>query len=128
MALNSVTIPGADANERLADPAIAEVGLGIHGEPGSTQVPFTSSKKFAEIMLDKCVKFGYGEDKDVSYLKEGDEVVMLVNNLGGCSVFELNVIANNLQDCVANFLGGKDKIKKVLVGSMMTSFNMIGGE
>ena len=130
VALNSVTIPGAESNDRLADPAIAEVGLGIHGEPGSTQVPFTTSEQFAEIMVDKCVKFGYGEGEgengDISYLKKGDEVVMLVNNLGGCSVFELNIIAGDLYKKVAAFLGGRDKIKKVLVGSMMTSFNMIG--
>jgi len=126
VALYSVTIPGAELNTRLEDPTLAEVGLGIHGEPGSSQVPFTTSSSFAKILVDKIAKFGYGEDSDVKHLRSNDNVVVLVNNLGGCSVFELNVIANDLHNELVALLGKRSNIRKFLVGTMMTSFNMVG--
>jgi dihydroxyacetone kinase len=55
----------------------------------------------------------------------GDEVVALVNNLGGASNFELSILANA---CV-RVLEGEDyraRVTRVLVGSYMTSFDMRG--
>jgi dihydroxyacetone kinase len=55
----------------------------------------------------------------------GDEVVVLVNNLGGTSNFELSILARACVELLESPLYGV-KATRVLVGSYMTSFDMHG--
>lgn len=83
VALNAVTIPGAsEANDRLASDKM-EIGLGIHGEAGIRQCDLMSADAIAEEMLNTIQKFGYGPNENIQHVKEGDDVAILVNNLGG---------------------------------------------
>lgn len=83
VALNAVTIPGAsEANDRLASDKM-EIGLGIHGEAGIRQCDLMSADAIAEEMLSTIQKFGYGPNENIQHVKEGDDVAILVNNLGG---------------------------------------------
>jgi dihydroxyacetone kinase len=129
VALDSVTIPGAETvNNRLDDKTI-EIGLGIHGEAGMKQSPLLTADEMAKEMIDTIRDFGRkNEDgKIVPLFEKGDTLCVLVNNLGGTSNFEMSILANAcvkyLED-EANNLGCK--VTRLLVGSFMTSFDMHG--
>ena len=124
VALDAVTIPGASTtNDRLDDKTI-ELGLGIHGEAGIRQSPLMSCDDLAKEMITTIKNFGLIEEgKVVPTFKSGDELAVLVNNLGGTSNFEMSLLTNS----AVSFLESEGcKVSRVFVGSMMTSFDMMG--
>jgi len=68
------------------------------------------------------IDYGYGPD-GASTLASGDKVALLVNNLGGTSVFEMYIIA---RDTMAFYASKNITVERCYVGSFMTSFNMHG--
>jgi len=124
--LEAVTLPGATTvNKRLAGNKM-EIGLGIHGEAGIRQSALLPSQEIAKEMVDTIYEFGYkpeGQDR-VQKLQTDDSVVLLVNNLGGTSNFELSILARDLVRYLEGTL--KCSVSRVMVGSFMTSFNMHG--
>ena len=127
VALDSVTIPGAETvNNRLDDKTI-EIGLGIHGEAGMKQSPLLTADEMAKEMIDTIREYGRtNEDGEIVPLFEnGDSLCVLVNNLGGTSNFEMSILANA---CVKYLEadGVGCKVTRLLVGSFMTSFDMHG--
>ena len=110
MSLDTCTVPGSAKENRIA-PGMAELGLGIHGEPGVEMVGFTSAEKAMAAMIDKLAAMA--EDKPH---------VALLNNLGAASVLEMSVLAYEL---LRSKLGKKIKF---IVGpaAMMTSLDMRG--
>jgi dihydroxyacetone kinase len=133
LALNTVTVPGAAVvNDRLADDNTIEIGLGIHGEAGLRQSSMMTADKMATEMISTIQAYGRVEDEDngenqtiVPFVKAGDHVVILVNNLGGTSNFEMSILARS---CIRTLEGPEYMVKvcRVLVGSYMTSFDMHG--
>jgi dihydroxyacetone kinase len=130
VAMGSVTVPGADTiNDRLDEKTI-EIGLGIHGEAGMKQSPLLTADEMAREMIDKIQSHGRVEERDgtktvIPLFEKGDEVVVLVNNLGGTSNFEMYILALS----TVKLLESEDfgaKATRVLVGSFMTSFDMHG--
>jgi len=77
MSLDTCTVPGATKEDRIA-PDHAELGLGIHGEPGVEQVACTNAKTAMQHVLDKLAP----------HMNEGP-VVALLNNLGGTTPVEM---------------------------------------
>lgn len=110
MSLDTCTVPGSAKENRIAA-GMAELGLGIHGEPGVGQIGFTSAEQAMAAMVDKLAP-----------LMEDKPHVVLLNNLGGASVLEMSVLAHEL---VRSEIGAK---LKVVVGpaAMMTSLDMRG--
>ena len=91
-----------------------EIGIGIHGEPGTHRETLQSADKIAEILLDKMLA-------DLDYV--GREVVVLVNGMGGTPLMELYVVNNFVQDYL------KERqiiVYDTLVGNYMTSIEMAG--
>ncbi|ERT58012.1 MULTISPECIES: dihydroxyacetone kinase subunit DhaK [Megasphaera] len=91
-----------------------EIGIGIHGEPGTHRETLQSADKIAEILLDKILA-------DLDYV--GREVVVLVNGMGGTPLMELYVVNNFVQDYL------KERqiiVYDTLVGNYMTSIEMAG--
>jgi dihydroxyacetone kinase len=85
VSMDAVTVPGAkEINDRLDDKTI-EIGLGIHGEAGMRQSPLLTANEMAKEMLDTILKYGRkdAEGNVIPMWKKGDEVCLLVNNLGG---------------------------------------------
>jgi dihydroxyacetone kinase len=128
VALDSVTVPGADTvNERL-DESTIELGLGIHGEAGMRQVPLMTATEIAKETIRTIHDYGRSTIEDdaekiVPLFEKGNELCVLVNNLGGTSNFEMSILA----DCAVKELEGKGcKVSRLLVGSYMTSFDMHG--
>jgi len=123
--LDHVHVPGRAPPDPKSDENLSteevEIGMGIHNEPGSgravVDLPELVSRMLAQ-MLD-------GKDEDRAFLKvNSNEVVLLVNNLGGVSVLELGGIT-------AEVVGQLEKtynIKpvRILAGTYMTSLNGLG--
>ncbi|KAI0462370.1 hypothetical protein LJB42_003861 [Komagataella kurtzmanii] len=130
--LDHVTIP-ARANKQEEDDSDDEhgyevlkhdefeIGMGIHNEPGikkSSPIP-TVDELVAEL-LEYLLST---TDKDRNYVQfdKNDEVVLLINNLGGTSVLELYAI----QNVVVDQLASKYSIKpvRIFTGTFTTSLD-----
>ena len=79
-------------------------------------------------MVDTIQAYGRIDPEDVEGLKivpnfkKGDDLAVLINNLGGASNFEMHILTMS----VVKFLEGTHgcKCSRVFVGSYMTSFEM----
>ncbi|MEM8729533.1 MAG: dihydroxyacetone kinase subunit DhaK [Pseudomonadota bacterium] len=110
MSLDTCTVPGSPKEARIPD-GKAELGLGIHGEPGIEQVDFSSAKDAMRQVVDRLA----------ANLGAGPHVALL-NNLGGVTPLEMAVLADELlQAPIAGQI-------KWIVGPapMMTSLDMQG--
>ncbi|KAI0540198.1 Dak1 domain-containing protein [Xylaria digitata] len=97
-----------------------EIGMGIHNEAGSgrakVELPDLVKTMLAQL-LDK-------NDKDRAFLKvNSNEVVLLVNNLGGVSVLELGGITTEVVKQLGQW--GITPVR-ILSGTYMTSLNGLG--
>ena len=85
MSLDTCTVPGSAKEDRIAK-GKAELGLGIHGEPGVQQIDFIDAEQAMAAMI---VKLSMQAD-------QGKTFVALLNNLGAASVLEMSVLAYEL--------------------------------
>lgn len=115
LALSPATVPEAGVpNFELADDEV-ELGVGIHGEPGRERVGLEPAKALLKSLADAVAT-------DVP-IADGDEVMILVNGLGGTPLIELYVVAGDLAEyCAANNIA----VKRSLVGNYVTSLEMAG--
>ncbi|CAG8588546.1 9628_t:CDS:10 [Paraglomus occultum] len=122
VAFDRCTIPGSD-NKSLLPANQIELGLGIHGEPGSSRISLLPSRELVRQMLEMIIS---KTDPDRSYLdiqENRDSVVLLVNNLGATSGLECSVVLN---DALLYLNERGLEVKRSFVGSFMTSLNMPG--
>lgn len=110
VSLSPVRIPGRPTEDRIPEGS-AELGLGIHGEPGARTVAVLSAADLVGQMAQELL----------GSLPDGP-VVLLLNNLGGVSALEMGVVANDL---LAGPLGARASL---LVGpsALMTSLSAQG--
>ncbi|MDQ2886659.1 MAG: dihydroxyacetone kinase subunit DhaK [Chloroflexota bacterium] len=115
MALTSGTVPAAGKpNFDLADDEM-EIGIGIHGEPGRRRVKLASAADITEMLTTPVVE-------DLG-LKSGEQVLAMVNGMGGTPLIELYIVF----DALNRILGGKNiTIARSLVGNYITSLDMAG--
>ena len=114
MAISPCTVPAAGKQGfTLADDEV-EIGIGIHGEPGTTRAKITSADETAKILLDKILA-------DIDF--KGSEVVVLINGMGATPLMELYIINNFVQDYLAS---NGVKVYDTMVGNFMTSIEMSG--
>ena len=105
--LDTCTVPGSPKEDRI--PAgKAELGLGIHGEPGVEQVDFQGAADAMKIVLEKLRP----------HMKDGP-CVALMNNLGSTTPLEMSVLCHALagHGVVTHMIGP---------APMMTSLDMHG--
>lgn len=114
MAISPCTVPASGKpGFELAEDEM-EIGIGIHGEPGTHRDKLKSADEVAKLLLDKILA-----DIDFS----GNEVVVLVNGMGATPLMELYIINNFVQD----YLASKGiKVYDTMVGNFMTSIEMAG--
>ena len=124
VALNAVTIPGASVTNDRLDSATIEIGMGIHGEAGIRQSPLKSANELAAIMVNTIEEYGIESAKKVvPTFNSGDDLAVMVNNLGGTSNFEMSILANS----VVKLLENKGcTVSRLYVGAFMTAFDMQG--
>jgi dihydroxyacetone kinase len=120
--LEHVHVPGrvADAEDGLKVGEV-EIGMGIHNEAGSSRGKL-ALPELVSTMLSQLLD---SNDKDRAFLNiNSNEVVLLINNLGGVSVLELGGITTE----VVKQLGSTYNIRpvRILSGTFMTSLNGLG--
>ncbi|MDF1790458.1 MAG: dihydroxyacetone kinase subunit DhaK [Thalassobaculaceae bacterium] len=110
MSLDSCTVPGNAKDNRIPD-GKAELGLGIHGEPGVEQVDFSGASGAVEMVVERlAASIGPGPH------------VALVNNLGSATPLEMSVLVEEL---IKSRIG--DQIRWVIgPAPLMTSLDMRG--
>ncbi len=115
MALTSGTVPAAGKpNFDLGEDEM-EIGIGIHGEPGRRRVKLASAADITEMLTTPVVE-------DLG-LKSGEQVLAMVNGMGGTPLIELYIVF----DALHRILGGKNiTIARSLVGNYITSLDMAG--
>lgn len=113
--LDRCGVPGRANQEPLPEDVI-EFGMGIHNEPGVKRESIPTLETTVEKALDMMFK----PKANMWQPTTGQRVALMVNNLGGLSVLELGVVA----DEVVRQLDTRDiKIDRSLVGTFVTSLN-----
>lgn len=85
VAITNCRIPGVDYVDRIKE-GEAELGLGIHGEPGISLLKYIQTQELSKELMGKLEKYN---SKDERY-------AILINNLGGISPLEMNLITNDI--------------------------------
>ncbi len=124
--LERVHVPGraeADGADGLAlAPGEVEIGMGIHNEPGSARERQPGLAALVGRMLGQMLD---RTDVDRAFLNvNSNEVVLLVNNLGGVSPLELGGITAEVVGQLGSHWGIHPV--RVLAGTYMTSLNGLG--
>lgn len=115
MALTSCTTPAKGSPTFQLEDDEIEMGVGIHGEPGTKKIKIRTADEITEELMEKI-------SKDLPYQK-GDEVGVIVNGLGGTPIMELYIVFRK----VSKYLEEKGiKIFKSYVGEYVTSLDMAG--
>ena len=91
-----------------------EIGIGIHGEPGTYRDKIKTADEITTLLMDKILA-------DIDYT--GSEVAVMVNGSGATPLMELFIINNKVADILAE---KGIKVYKTLVGEYMTSIEMEG--
>ena len=114
MAIKPCTVPAAGKpGFELSDDEM-EVGIGIHGEPGTHREPLKSADEIVDMLLEKILA-------DIDYADS--EVAVLINGAGGTPLMELFIVNNHVSDVLA---AKGIKVYKTFVGNYMTSIEMDG--
>ncbi|MDR3592510.1 MAG: dihydroxyacetone kinase subunit DhaK [Negativicutes bacterium] len=115
MALSPCIVPAAGKPSFVLGEDEVEIGMGIHGEPGTHREALRPADETVAHLMDKILAEGL--------VAAGDEVAVMVNGLGGTPQMELYIIYRK----VAEILGAKGVVTaKTYVGNYMTSLEMAG--
>ena len=139
MALTSCTVPAAGKPTFELGEQEIEIGIGIHGEPGTERAAMQSVDEITEILAGRILEDkGYTRivrewdraandwvekelvDEDFN---SGDQVIAFVNSMGGTPVSELYAVYRKLDE-VCKVKGVK--IVRNLIGPYITSLEMQG--
>lgn len=114
VAISPCTVPAAGKPGFEINDDEMEVGIGIHGEPGTHKEKLTSADEITSHLLD-CIL------KDLDF--EGSEVAVMINDAGATPLMELYIVGNKLADILKE---KGIKVYKNFVGHYMTSIEMAG--
>lgn len=113
-AIEPCTVPAAGKPGFTLSDDEMEIGIGIHGEPGTHREPVKKADEIVDMLLSQIL-----EDIDYS----GSEVAVMINGAGGTPLMELYIINNRVSDVLAE---KGIRIHKTFVGEYMTSIEMQG--
>ena len=115
MAVSPCTVPAVGKpGFDLADDEV-EIGIGIHGEPGTHREKISSVNNTVDHLVGKIL--------DEGIYAEGDEVAVMVNGMGATPLSELFIANLRVKEILDE---KKIKIAKTVVGNYMTSLDMAG--
>ena len=115
MALTSCTVPHVGKPTFDLPEDQMEIGIGIHGEPGRTRMDLKPADEVVEMLMEPILN-------DIPY-KQGDEVLMFVNGMGGTPLVELYIIYRKAYEIAEKF---GVKVVRSLIGPYITSLEMAG--
>ena len=114
VAINPSTVPAAGKVGFELNENEMEVGIGIHGEPGTHKDTIKPADEIVDMLLEKIL---------IDYDYSSSEVATIVNGSGGTPLMELYIVNNHLHDALTN---KGIKIYKSLVGNYLTSLDQEG--
>lgn len=115
VALRACTLPGSDRPSFDLPDGEIELGIGIHGERGTERVPGMPASQLVRRLIDPILAS--------LELGDGEQVIVIVNGLGGTQLLSLNLLFAE----AATYLADKDvTIARSLVGSVVTALDMDG--
>jgi dihydroxyacetone kinase-like protein len=115
MALTSCTVPAAGKPTFELGEGEMEMGIGIHGEPGRERMPLLPAAELTARMAGSVLA-------DLPFLC-GDEVIAMVNGLGGTPLMELYIVYAELERILQRM---GIRVARRLVGNYITSLEMAG--
>lgn len=86
VALTSCHLPQEDDSAPRHQAGHAELGMGIHGEPGASTIATQNSAEIVNLMVEKLT----------AALPETGRLAVMLNNLGGVSVAEMAILTREL--------------------------------
>jgi len=119
LALGPCSLPGQGPLFSIAD-NMMEIGLGVHGEAGVGSIPLCSAKEAIKRLLDHMTSTS---SSTRLVLASGEEVAVLLNNLGGTSKLEELLLSREL---VTQLEGRGHRVVRIYTGHLMTSLEMAG--
>ncbi|MCR2033105.1 dihydroxyacetone kinase subunit DhaK [Anaerofustis stercorihominis] len=114
VAISPCTVPAAGKPGFEINDDEMEVGIGIHGEPGTHKEKLTTADEITAHLLE-CIL------KDIDF--EGSEVAVMINDSGATPLMELYIVGNKVSDILKE---KGIKVYKNFVGHYMTSIEMAG--
>lgn len=121
VSLTTCSVPGVPRSCRLDDPHAAELGLGIHGEPGRETITLPS----ATDLVDRIMPL-LSDSIPGRAVEEGGNLpplALLVNDLGACSGLEQAIIVGR----AARWLASQGRVVALAAGVRgMTAIDMRG--
>ena len=118
MALTSCVPPeSGEPIFEIADDEM-EIGMGIHGEPGTERKKIEPADRIVEELLQKVL------GDAVDFTSPGSEVAVMLNGLGGTPLMELYVAYAHVADVLQR--EGVNVYKMAYIGEYMTSLEMAG--
>ncbi|MBU4438384.1 MAG: dihydroxyacetone kinase subunit DhaK, partial [Firmicutes bacterium] len=115
VALKPCTVPAAGKPGFELSEDEMELGIGIHGEPGTERKPIQTADEIVDYLMERILK-----DMDP---KAGDEVAVMINGAGATPPMELYILNRRVQQILAD---KGVKVFKTFVGDYMTSIDMAG--
>ena len=115
MALTSCIVPAAGKPNFTLEDDEVEIGIGIHGEPGTHREKISSANNIASQLVNKIM--------DDINLECDDEVAVMVNGLSGTPLMELYIVNKKVREMLED---KGIKVHKTFVGEYMTSLEMSG--
>ncbi|KAJ7360832.1 dihydroxyacetone kinase [Mycena albidolilacea] len=118
-------VPGTAPPSSSLSPTEIEIGLGIHNEAGNKRLsPVPPLTELVPLLIDYIASTTDAERGFLPFKNDGtDEVVLLVNNLGGMSELEIGGVVRAVREELHKRQIG---VSRVLAGTFMTSLNMPG--
>jgi dihydroxyacetone kinase-like protein len=115
MALTSCTVPAAGKPTFELGAGEMEMGIGIHGEPGRERIPLLPAAELTARMAGTILA-------DLPF-RGGDDVIAMVNGLGGTPLMELYIVYAELERILQKM---GIRVARRLVGNYITSLEMAG--
>ena len=113
-AIEPCTVPAAGKPGFELSEDEMEVGIGIHGEPGTHREKIKTADEIVDMLMEQILA-----DLDFA----GGEVAVMINSSGATPLMELFIINNRVADVLAE---KGVKVYKTFVGEYMTSIEMAG--
>ncbi|MDE6280334.1 MAG: dihydroxyacetone kinase subunit DhaK [Oscillospiraceae bacterium] len=113
-AIEPCTVPAAGKPGFELGEDEMEVGIGIHGEPGTHREKIKTADEITDLLLGQILA-------DIDFV--GSEVAVMINSSGATPLMELFIINNRVADVLAE---KGVKVYKTFVGEYMTSIEMAG--